>query len=511
MTDTPTDAELVRRLRSDPGAFETLYRRYVRRVVMYAARRCSHPRDVADLVARTFIAALGSAERYDPARGEVLPWLLGNARHLRADSTRRTQWEAEVHAEAPPWCLLDPDEIAELQARIDAARESDVLEAAMGRLRTGQREALWMVGYLRLSNAEAAQVLEMPATAFRVRLIRAHRALGKASAQLDDGGAMPLTGADDELSPVEFRLLSELLVLHPQFANEAAGRPGSPAQPRFKQPRSRSESIQNALLSAAILALLVVLVRHVIVGSKADFAATPPPLVYQPPLPPSGRQVLLQLAANAATQPVTPRPAGTPYAYVSEREWHLAVQRGDEPAPTRVFPTSIQSWLERDGAGRVLEVSRARSEDMTVGAGNPLPALSRSETALARQLAVGQTPVGEFEALIALASREPISPQVESVLLRLLARLPGLINSGTVIDRARAPGVAVSLESASGGVLTAYTLIFDASSGSSAGCRADAPRHPQAPRPAAGFGGGLHDVPRVGVYRQHDHPALNRT
>jgi len=40
-----------------------------------------------------------------------------------------------------------------------------------------------------------------------------------------------------------------------------------------------------------------------------------------------------------------------------------------------------------------------------------------------------------------------------------------LINSGTVIDRVGRSGVAVSLESAFGGLPTRYTLIFDPSTG----------------------------------------------
>jgi hypothetical protein len=44
-------------------------------------------------------------------------------------------------------------------------------------------------------------------------------------------------------------------------------------------------------------------------------------------------------------------------------------------------------------------------------------------------------------ALTDLARQQPIPAHVESAILRLLAHTPGLINHGSVIDRAGRPGV----------------------------------------------------------------------
>src|SRR5947209_19799236 len=46
----PADEELLRRLSSDPAAFELFYRRHVDRVIGFAARRVTDPADAADLV-----------------------------------------------------------------------------------------------------------------------------------------------------------------------------------------------------------------------------------------------------------------------------------------------------------------------------------------------------------------------------------------------------------------------------------------------------------------------------
>ena len=181
MRDPRPNDELVRCCRSDPDALEELYRRHVRRLTLYAATRCARPEDVADIVAATFVAAMESAHRFDPARGEVFPWLVGIARNLAADAARKAQREREALARVVGRRSLDPDEILELEDRIDAARQHAELERALKRLSIGDREALWLVGGpLSLSGTQAAQALAMSPAAFRMRLMRARRSLRKA-------------------------------------------------------------------------------------------------------------------------------------------------------------------------------------------------------------------------------------------------------------------------------------------------------------------------------------------
>jgi RNA polymerase sigma factor (sigma-70 family) len=175
-----TDGELVRVCRSDPAAFEALYRRYVRRLTLYAAHRCARPEDVADLVAATFVAALESAERFDSARGYAFPWLVGIARNLAADSARNQKRERQALERVAGLRSLDPDELSELEQRIDATRDHAEMQQALARLSKRDREVLWLVGPLELTNIQAADALGMAPAAFRMRLMRARRALDKA-------------------------------------------------------------------------------------------------------------------------------------------------------------------------------------------------------------------------------------------------------------------------------------------------------------------------------------------
>jgi hypothetical protein len=223
-------------------------------------------------------------------------------------------------------------------------------------------------------------------------------------------------------------------------------------------------------VATAILAEFVLIIGHPLFGWGAKtYAATPRPLVYNPPLPPSGRAILATLSDTAARQPTQPVTARTRYAYVSREWWSLPARKSGQPPASKALPTVTQSWTARDGAGRVLSMTRgARGGaivDTTVVAGHPLPPLSANETVLARQLGTGYPSARQFVDFTDLAEVEPIPAPVEATLLRLLARLPQVFNTGSVTDRDGRPGVAVSVESDYTGVEILYTLIFDPSTG----------------------------------------------
>lgn len=178
----PADEDLLRRLSVDPAAFEAFYRLHVDRVIGFAARRVTEPADVADLVAATFVTALTAARSYDPQRGEPGAWLLGIAARLIANARRRKVRESAALARLAGRRLIDQSDIERLEERIDAARCSQAVLAALDRLRPRAREALLLVSEGELRPAEAARVLGISPAAFRMRLSSARRALDKAVA-----------------------------------------------------------------------------------------------------------------------------------------------------------------------------------------------------------------------------------------------------------------------------------------------------------------------------------------
>jgi RNA polymerase sigma factor (sigma-70 family) len=93
--ETRTDGELLAATPGDPDAFAVFYRRHVKAVLGFVARR-AQPADVGDLVAEVFATALVHRRRYDSERGSAGAWLTGIATNQLADARRRGAVEAQL-------------------------------------------------------------------------------------------------------------------------------------------------------------------------------------------------------------------------------------------------------------------------------------------------------------------------------------------------------------------------------------------------------------------------------
>jgi hypothetical protein len=283
-----------------------------------------------------------------------------------------------------------------------------------------------------------------------------------------------MTNPDQRLSKVERRLLDELLAFRARLPADPPPQVGRPTRVRPARKR-HGRRIQNAAVAVAWLALAGVIAGHELSGSTVTLAATPKPLAYHLPARDSlsGGQELLNLAAAAARQPAAaithPR-----YAYTKTMGWYLGTRVDGQATTSAVIPSTTQSWVAPNGMSHIHRVTSRPDgsryvDDFTVRKGPVPQQLSMNEAVLARRLAVGHPlrngAVEQFVALTDLAARQPIPPGVESAILRLLARIPGLINRGGVIDRAGRGGVAVALDSSYSGLLTRYTWIFDPHTG----------------------------------------------
>jgi RNA polymerase sigma-70 factor (ECF subfamily) len=173
----PTDeADWLARCGRDLDALESLYRRYVRRVAAFAARRCRSAEDVADVVAQTFDRLRRTSAGYDPDRGSVAAFVFTVAESEVADHHRRAARHAALVDRLRGRDLLDADDTARIEAAIDAAGSVAALGPALAALPEGEGEVLRLVarGY---TPAEAAAVLAITPNAARVRLSRARARL----------------------------------------------------------------------------------------------------------------------------------------------------------------------------------------------------------------------------------------------------------------------------------------------------------------------------------------------
>jgi RNA polymerase sigma factor (sigma-70 family) len=155
----PDSPELVHRLGSDPDAFEAFYRRHVADVGRFVARRVPDPHTAADVTAEVFLAVIDGAARYRGGPGGARGWLFGIARNLAAADSRRSARDRRTESRVSGRRLLDADDLARAEERIDAARRVTDLAPGLAALPPGERAVLELVALDGLTVAEAARVL----------------------------------------------------------------------------------------------------------------------------------------------------------------------------------------------------------------------------------------------------------------------------------------------------------------------------------------------------------------
>jgi len=160
--------------RRDPEQFVALYDTWFASVHRYVAARLGAAA-ADDLTAETFLVAFRKRDTFDPARGEVRPWLFGIATNLVARHRRDEARRYAALARVPAGRLDEPDAGPEERAvaRVGAQRLAGRLAAALAELAAGDRDALLIVAVGQLSYAEAAIALDIPAGTVASRISRA--------------------------------------------------------------------------------------------------------------------------------------------------------------------------------------------------------------------------------------------------------------------------------------------------------------------------------------------------
>src|SRR4051812_45354830 len=149
----------MRQIAYDPAALEAFYREHVEAVERFVARRIGDPHLVADLTAEVFLAAIDAAPSYRTARGEPRAWLFGIARNIVASEFRRAGRERRAHERIDARRMLDGDDIARMQERIDAGAQARELYAALDALPAGERAVFELTALDDLTPGQAAAAL----------------------------------------------------------------------------------------------------------------------------------------------------------------------------------------------------------------------------------------------------------------------------------------------------------------------------------------------------------------
>ncbi len=169
----------MRTLNPDREArFRALYADAYADVLRFAQRRV-HRSQAEDVTADAFLVAWRRLDDAPIKSDDMRAWLFGIARHCLLNTLRgqgrRDALAVRVAETAPPARLADGLDAAPVAQWIDLA-------AAWRRLRETDQEALSLTVFEDLNSAQAAQVLGISPVSYRLRLLRARRALRR---QLD--------------------------------------------------------------------------------------------------------------------------------------------------------------------------------------------------------------------------------------------------------------------------------------------------------------------------------------
>ncbi|MDA8019218.1 MAG: sigma-70 family RNA polymerase sigma factor [Thermoanaerobaculia bacterium] len=164
----PADVDLVHRIaEQDRQAFETLYRRYYRRLFGFLARWIDQSDVVEEVLDDVLFTVWTDAAKFE-GRSRVSTWIFGIAYRQALARLRRTRAEASLDEAPEPWA----DDIAverwELRSSLAEALES---------LSADHRAVLEMTYYDGLSYREIARVLGCPENTVKTRMFYARRHL----------------------------------------------------------------------------------------------------------------------------------------------------------------------------------------------------------------------------------------------------------------------------------------------------------------------------------------------
>jgi RNA polymerase sigma-70 factor, ECF subfamily len=137
----PSDAELLRRLKREPHLVGVVYDRYARRLAGYLRHLGASEQAAVDACQETFARLLVHRKRVRTADdGSLWPWLAATGRHLVRDWQRRGA--VDMRARRRLGLPAPRDESAEVDARIEAARQRGRLRQALASLPEEQRRAV---------------------------------------------------------------------------------------------------------------------------------------------------------------------------------------------------------------------------------------------------------------------------------------------------------------------------------------------------------------------------------
>jgi RNA polymerase sigma factor (sigma-70 family) len=170
--------------RGDGGAFETLFTHHQRRIYTLAFRYTRIREDAEDIVQQTFQKAFVHLQKFE-GKSSLSTWLTRIAinQALMLLRSRRGQHEVPIDdsssQEATPALEL-ADASPDPEARYLQTEKTQILSAALRKLRPGARKAIELRELAELSNRDTAARLGVSIGTLKARVFHARRKLANA-------------------------------------------------------------------------------------------------------------------------------------------------------------------------------------------------------------------------------------------------------------------------------------------------------------------------------------------
>jgi RNA polymerase sigma-70 factor (ECF subfamily) len=166
-TATSTDSALMTRIADgDVAAFDELYRRHERRVVMQARKLCA-TRELAEEVAQeAFLSLWRGARAYRSGSGSVGAWLSSMVRNRAIDAWRR----AAVRPVSVEMVDDGAGQLPATGAAEPAAPERTLALSLIGELPAPQKEAVFLAYFGDMTHSEIAAFTDAPLGTIKGRI-----------------------------------------------------------------------------------------------------------------------------------------------------------------------------------------------------------------------------------------------------------------------------------------------------------------------------------------------------
>ena len=178
-----TDHELIRRIAErDPGAFETLYRRYAPAAYGVAVRVLRQRALAEEIVADAFVAVWTAPEAYDPTRGPFRTFLLSLVHHRSVDAVRREQRGRAREERTNPPPVPGEDVMEAVVEELDLADRRRRLREALSSLPEEQRRPLELMYFRGWTQSRIAEEDGVPLGTIKSRVFAGMKRLREALA-----------------------------------------------------------------------------------------------------------------------------------------------------------------------------------------------------------------------------------------------------------------------------------------------------------------------------------------